>query len=80
MEELTQIREHLHTQLDWHGARLNFLSMFLVALFRVRSVNLSELALAFPSQATPESSYKRFNGFCQSSSWIMGHGPPRCCG
>ena len=39
MQELTQIRRYLHSHLDWHGARLDFLAQFLVALFRVRTVN-----------------------------------------
>jgi hypothetical protein len=72
MQELTQIRDHLHNQLDWHGARLNFLSMFLVALFRVRTVNLSELALAFPSSAHSDSSYKRLQRFLRDFEFSYG--------
>ncbi len=49
--------------LGWHGARLNFLALFLIALLRVKTVNLAELATGFPSQAKTESSYKRLQRF-----------------
>ncbi len=63
MQELTQIRSYLHAQFDWHGARLDFLAQFLVALFRVRTVNLMELSKAFPTSVQSDSSYKRIQRF-----------------
>jgi hypothetical protein len=30
--------------LPWHGTRLSFLALFLIALFRVKTINLVELA------------------------------------
>lgn len=63
MNEITRLHEILQQHLHWHGARIKFLSLFLVALFRVRTVNLSELSLAFAGNAKPESSYKRLQRF-----------------
>ena len=43
-----------------------FVAAFLIALFRVKTVNLSELATAFPGLAKPESQYKRQQRFFRS--------------
>jgi hypothetical protein len=59
MEEINRLQAALSPYLSWHGARLKFLALFLVALMRVRTVNLSELAVAFASRAKAESSEKR---------------------
>jgi hypothetical protein len=63
MSQLTQLRSVLHTQFDWHGARLMFLAQFLLALLRVRTVNLAELSTAFVGTSQPESNYKRLQRF-----------------
>lgn len=55
----TALSEHL----SWHGARLGFLAHFLLALIKVRSVNLAELATAFGGRAKTESHYKRLQRF-----------------
>jgi hypothetical protein len=49
--------------LGWHGARLNFLALFLIALLRVKTINLAELATGFRSEAQISSSYKRLQRF-----------------
>jgi Transposase DDE domain len=63
MNEITLIHQTLHQHFGWHGARLRFLTLFLIALFRVRTVNLSALSIAMPSQATADSRYKRLQRF-----------------
>jgi hypothetical protein len=63
MNEINVLNAGLQQHLHWHGARLKFLSLFLIALFRVRTVNLSELSVAFVGKAKPESSYKRLQRF-----------------
>ena len=40
-----------------------FIAAFIIALFRARTVNLSELSVAFPGLAKPESQYKRQQRF-----------------
>lgn len=63
MEQITRIQRELQPHLPWDGARLRFLALFLVALFRVRTVNLSELAIGFMGRAQSASHDKRLQGF-----------------
>lgn len=53
----------LTEHLPGHGARLRFLAQFLLALLKVRSVNLAELASGFGGKAKVESHYKRLQRF-----------------
>ena len=59
MNQVSLLRETLKPHIGWHGARLNFLSLFLIALIRVKTINLAELATGFRNQAKTESSYQR---------------------
>lgn len=63
MNEISRIQAALRPHLPWHGARLRFLALFLVALFRVEEVNLDKLASVFANQAQSASSYKRLTRF-----------------
>ncbi|MFH7242571.1 MAG: hypothetical protein ACHWZW_06930 [Spirulina sp.] len=60
---MSRIQATLRPHLPWHGARLTFLALFLVALFRVETVNLDKLSSEFANQARAESSYKRLTRF-----------------
>jgi hypothetical protein len=63
---MTNIRTLEQTLFDnpaWNKARIKFLARFLLALYAVRTVNLSHLASAFPSHATEDSNYKRLQRF-----------------
>lgn len=53
----------LAEHLNWHGARLGFLAQCLLALLKVRSVNLAELATGFSGSAKVDSHYKRLQRF-----------------
>lgn len=59
------LKRALAQHLDWHGARLSFLAHFILALFKVRTVNLAEIAQAFSGRAKPASSYRRLPRFFQ---------------
>jgi hypothetical protein len=63
MKQVTLIKQTLQPHLGWQGARITFLALFLMALFRVKSVNLAELATGFIGSAKLESSYKRLQRF-----------------
>jgi hypothetical protein len=63
MSQITQLRQTLQPLLGWHGARIGFLALFLVALFRVKTVNLAEVATGFAGQAKAASNYKRIQRF-----------------
>ncbi len=59
MTELSPLITALTATCDWHGARIAFVSQFLVALIRVRTVNLTEIATAFCGETTSNSHYRR---------------------
>lgn len=63
MSQYSELKRVLQTQLNWHGARISFLALFLLALLKVKTVNLSELCLGFGGKALPQSSYKRLQRF-----------------
>lgn len=63
MNQIHLLRRTLKQHLPWHGARLSFLALFLIALIRVRTVDLTSLSIAFRNSAKPESSYKRLQRF-----------------
>lgn len=63
MNQVTLLRQTLQPHLHWHGARLSFVASFLIALFRVKTVNFSELATGFRGKATQDAHYKRLQRF-----------------
>ena len=63
MNQVSLLRKTLKPILGWHGARLNFLALFLIALLRVKTINLTELATGFRSNAKIASCYKRLQRF-----------------
>lgn len=66
MTELAPLITILNQELDWHRARITFLAQFWVAVIRVRTVNVTEIATAFCGGAKPESSYRRIQRFFQA--------------
>jgi hypothetical protein len=63
MNQINLLQQTLKPLLGWHGARLNFLALFLIALLRVKTLNLSSLAIGFRSQTKTNSNYKRLQRF-----------------
>lgn len=66
MTQISEIRAQLRPHLGWHGARLSFVALFLMALFRARTVNLAELATVWGGRANEASNYKRMQRFFKS--------------
>ena len=63
---MTSIRSLERTLLDnlpWNKTRIKFVARFLLALYAMRTVNLSILATAFSGHAKEESNYKRHQRF-----------------
>ncbi len=56
MNQITLLRQTLQPHLQWHGTHLSFVALFLIALFRVKTVNLTELAIGFRGKT--EARYK----------------------
>ena len=63
MDHTTMLVDLLKLHFGWHLARVTCLSYFIVALCKVKTVNLAELATAFPGTADVESHYKRLQRF-----------------
>ena len=63
MNQVSLLRQTLKPLLGWHGARLNFLALFIIALLRVKTVNLAELATGFRHHAQTDSNFKRLQRF-----------------
>ena len=63
MDHVNLLCQTLKPHLKWHGARLSFLALFLIALFRVKTVNLSDLSTGFMGKAKTDSNYKRLQRF-----------------
>jgi hypothetical protein len=49
----------------WHLARMKCLSALIIALFKVKTVNLAQLATTFPGRAEIDSHYRRLQRFFQ---------------
>jgi hypothetical protein len=63
MKGVKELKAELGKSLDWHGSRLDFLAKFILALFQVKTVNLAQVATAFPGRAKVDSHYKRLQRF-----------------
>ena len=63
INQYSALKQALQPHLGWHGARISFLALFLLALLKVKTVNLSELAVGFGGKALKESNYKRLQRF-----------------
>jgi Transposase DDE domain len=63
MTHIRSLEQTLLDNLPWNKARIKFVARFLLALYAVRTVNLSLLASAFPGHATEDSNYKRLQRF-----------------
>src|SRR5437763_1819323 len=63
MNKISELRRILGDNFSWNKARLDCVVRFLLALFAVRTVNLSEIAVGFVSRAKVTSRYKRLCRF-----------------
>ena len=75
MKHVSELQKTLSHFFDWNKARLECFVQIVQALFAVRTVNLTQIAAAFQSQAKEESSYRRvcrfFTGFSFDMSLIV---------
>lgn len=58
-----QLKAVLSEHFKWHGARLSFMALFIQALYKVGTVNLSKLAVALNPDSSKESNYRRLQRF-----------------
>ena len=59
INEIRLLQKTLKNHFSWHGAKIKFLALFIMAIFRVKSINLAQIATAFSSNAQVSSNYKR---------------------
>ncbi len=79
MKSISGLKKILSENLTWNKARIDCFARMLLSLFSVRTVNLSELAVSFPSKTKQSSRYKRlqrfFRGFqmdyVEIAKWIF---------
>ena len=71
MQQISELETTLNHFLDWNKARISFLIQILQALFLVRTVNLTQIAQAFHSDAKEESVYRRIQRFFKNFSFDM---------
>jgi len=67
MNRISELKRILGETFKWNKARIDCLARLLIALFAVRTVNLSELAIACNSRAEVSSRYKRLLRFLATS-------------
>ncbi len=63
MDDCRELMAVLRPHLPWHRARLDFLAAFVLALIRVRSVNLAQIAVGLNPWAQIGSNYRRCQRF-----------------
>jgi hypothetical protein len=67
MEQINELSSMLNQHFDWNKARMDCLVGMLIGLLKCRSMNLSEIALAFPNGSVKvESRYRRIQRFIHS--------------
>jgi len=63
MKNISELKQILGQQLNWHKARIDFFSQALIGLFLGKSINFREIAIFMPSPASVDSRYKRIQRF-----------------
>lgn len=71
MKQISELQTTLYQSLDWNKARIACLIEILQGLFLVRTVNLTQIAEAFQTEAKTNSSYRRVQRFFQKFSFDM---------
>lgn len=74
-----ELRDILNGYFGWNKARMACFVGMLISLFKVRTINLTELACGFSSNATIDSRYKRIKRFFKDftidfslvASWVI---------
>ena len=65
-KDIRLLEQTLIDNLRWNKARIKFVTRFLLALYAVRTVNLTKLATAFAGHASEAANYKRLQRFLHS--------------
>ncbi len=71
MNQVAKLAQIFNSRLGWNKARAHLLSCFIVALLKVRTVNLTKIAVAMPGKAKKDSKYKRLQRFFAKFNFSM---------
>ncbi len=71
MKHISELQNTLSHLLDWNKARLHCLAQIIRALLQVRTINLTQIASAFQTDAKEESCYRRICRFFTNFSFDM---------
>jgi hypothetical protein len=71
MNQISELQKTLSHFLDWNKARISCLSQILHGLFQVRTVNLTQIAETFDTEAKEASAYRRIQRFFKGFSFDM---------
>ncbi len=71
MKQISELRAILSHFFDWNKCRLDCLGQIIQALFIVRTINLTQVASAFKSEAKEDSSYRRICRFFTDFTFDM---------
>ena len=71
MKHVSELQKVLSHFLDWNKSRVICLAQILQALFRVRTINLTQIAAAFQAEVKEESCYRRVCRFFTEFSFDM---------
>lgn len=63
MDKVSELKAILGEKFAWNKARLDCFCRMLLALFKVRTINLSEIAVGFEAKASVTSRYQRLYRF-----------------
>ena len=63
MYERSPLEKSLKESLGWHQARICLMSHFIIGLIRVRTVNLTDIAVSFSGNSESSSNYRRLQRF-----------------
>ena len=71
MMEIHSLAKEFKGLLGWHQARMTLLAQFVLALIKVRTVNLTQVAQAFAGSVTADSHDKRLPRFLREMPFDM---------
>ena len=66
MEQINELSSMLNEHFQWNKARMDCFVGMLIGLLKTRTINLSEIALAFPNDVRQGSRYRRVQRFIHS--------------
>jgi hypothetical protein len=63
MQQINELSAILNQHFKWNKARIDCFCGMQIGLIKARSINLTRIANAFPSKASPDSRYRRMQRF-----------------